>query len=473
MAEPEVIILGADGITEHVFPPGFDPKKAAAIVKAQAGEAPTPPAAAPGGLGTMRAAFETAKGVAGTAANAVGTAAPTIGGIVGGIAGGTVGAGLGGAAGEGYKQILQHAGELPGAVADVARNLVTQPGATMKGFAQGAKEGAVNAGLEGAGQAAGQAVGAKVAEGGTVLAKWLMNRATTRVTAQLAREFPQLSDTLIDNALTVSEGGYGRARGLLLAAKAKATGAVAKADAAGSVLPVQLTPDLAESLKTALLDKAIKAGQVPAPPAGQPITTATQRLRGPMQQLFRDIDHAVTNDVPLSLKPSEADLFKTQLQKESRALYLNRVATNGPKAMEADSIMMADYASQLNAAIDDLATGYKAANAEAQPFIGATRGIKQAIRPSGNLLQAMVRPAVGGMVGAAAGEYKGGTLGGIAGAVTGAALTSPAGMSREAIILAHPAVQKALMQLPKPLAQALVEALSVKESPRAPTPGAP
>lgn len=38
-AQPEVVIIGKDGVTEHVFPAGFDPKRAAAIVRQQEGGA--------------------------------------------------------------------------------------------------------------------------------------------------------------------------------------------------------------------------------------------------------------------------------------------------------------------------------------------------------------------------------------------------------------------------------------------------
>lgn len=48
MAAQEIVILGADGITEHVFPAGFDPKRAAAIVRGQAAPAaPQVPAGPP------------------------------------------------------------------------------------------------------------------------------------------------------------------------------------------------------------------------------------------------------------------------------------------------------------------------------------------------------------------------------------------------------------------------------------------
>jgi hypothetical protein len=394
------------------------------------------------------------EGATDTTRKVAATAAPTVGGIVGGLVGGNVGAAVGGAAGVGYKQLLEHATEIPGAVVDVARNLVKEPKATLTGFVQGATEGAKEAGLEAASQGAANWVGGKVAQAGGVMAKWLMNRATTRVSARLMRDFPELSDTLIDNALTVSKGGEAKARSLLVKAKLEATKALKLADEAGATIPVEMTEDLATSLKTALVEKAIKTGGAPAQ-SGQALSAASQRLDPATKQLFARVDQAASKGTPLDLSPTQADLLKTQLQKESRALYANRTAPNGQKAMGMDATERAEFASRLNDAIDVAAKGYKAANAKAKPLIGAVRGIGQAIRPNGNLYQAMVRPAVGAIVGEEAGRRSG--VNPIAAGVAGAAMTSPAGMSREAILLAHPAVQTLLRQLPKPLADALTQ----------------
>ncbi len=87
---------------------------------------------------------------------------PMIGATVGSLAGGTPGAALGGAAGTGYQQLYQHAKELPGAVLDVASNLIHQPKATLGGFAEGAMSGAADAGLS-AGVNAGLNAGADLA----------------------------------------------------------------------------------------------------------------------------------------------------------------------------------------------------------------------------------------------------------------------------------------------------------------------
>jgi hypothetical protein len=289
-----------------------------------------------------------------------------------------------------------------------------------------------------------------------------MNRATTRVSAKLMRDFPELSDTLLDNALTVSKGGYAKAYELLVGAKNKATAALRAADATGTTIPVQMTDDLGTSLKTALLEKLVKSGKVPAPVSGQPLSIATERLDAGTKALFAKIDAAASAGGPLELTPSQADVFKTQLQKESRALYANRTAPNGQNAMGMDATERADFATQLNAAIDQVASGYKGANAEARTFLGAKRGLEQAIRPNGNLLQAMVRPAVGAAFGSAAGQREGGAPGALLGGAVGAYATSPVGMSQEAIVLAHPAFQGLLRALPKPAAAWLMDQLATR-----------
>jgi hypothetical protein len=377
--------------------------------------------------------------VVGDVRGAVAGVAPAVGGMVGGMVGGIPGAAVGGMAGDVVRQALTPApsGDRGSTLGRMGREVV-------------------DLGESGAAQGAAQAAGEGVAWTGGKLASWLMNRATTRVTAQLAREFPDLSDTLIDNALTVSKGGYEKAKGMLVAAKAVANDALKTADATGATIPVSMNADLADSFKTAVLDQALKRGQVPTHP-DTPLAVASQRLSPELQALFDQVDASVGKTFDLT--PSQADLFKTQLQKESRALYLNRVAPNGPRALQAEAIEKADFATQLNSAIDGVASGYKAANAAAKPLIGAVRGIQQAIRPSGNLLQAMVRPAVGVALGGSAGSYEGGTPGALAGAVIGGAMTSPEGMSREAITLAHPVTQAILRQLPRALAAAVAKYL--------------
>jgi hypothetical protein len=395
-------------------------------------------------------------------------AAPTVGGMVGGMVGGIPGAAIGGAAGQGIGTLIDKGAEIPGALVDVARNLVNEPVATIKGFHEGIAQGGIDtaqaAGIEGATQF----VGNKVVDAGGVLAKWLMNRATTRVTEKLLREFPDFSDTLIDNALTVSKGGYEKAKGLLAAAKAKTKVVLTQADQSGATVPIQMTPELAESFKTALLEDAIRARGIPASQGA--VTAASSRLPAHLRSVFQQIDSAAQNGGAMDVLPSQADLLKRRLQLESKPTYAQRGAPNGPRAMGMESAERAELASQINAAIETVAQGYKATNAEAQPLIGAVRGLRQAVRPSGNLYQAMVRPGMGALTGGALGYSQDGSAGAAVGAMAGAALTSPAGMSREAILLSDPKVQELLRQLPRGMVTALTAALRQRSGAPAETP---
>lgn len=75
---------------------------------------------------------------------------PVVGATVGSLAGGVPGAAIGGAAGRGYQTLIEHAGEIPGAVRDVMSGLVNQPAATLRGAMSGMVEGAADAGISGA-----------------------------------------------------------------------------------------------------------------------------------------------------------------------------------------------------------------------------------------------------------------------------------------------------------------------------------
>ena len=369
---------------------------------------------------------------------------PAVLGMAGGMVGGVPGAAIGGVVGDAVRQSVRRETGAPTASSpkDQARSM------------------AVEGGLQGAGQLVGTGA-AKVAAGS---ARFLMNRAAN-VTDRLAREFPGLSDTLVKNAIAVSQGGYEKARGLLVAAKARATTAVNLAERQGLKVSAQLTPDIADSFKTAILESAMKAGS--AKPTGKVLTVATERLNPQTKALLQAVDDAVAQGEPFELTPSQADMLKTQLQKESKRLYLAMRAPNGTPAIEADAALKADYAAELNTMIDDIAAGYKLGNAKAREFIGATRAVQQAVRPGKNLYMALVRPT--------AGMVAGGVVGGTqdqagAGALAGAALGTPRGMSSMAIGLGNPVVQELLKQLPRGLATAISATLQSREQSAGQTP---
>lgn len=382
------------------------------------------------------------------------------GSVAGGTAGAIVGAGIGGMAGKGYGELLSHATELPGAIRDVYGNLMAggpARAATIEGARQGLDESVLSLAGEGLKQAALQAGGEGIAAGAAALAPPVM-KAAVNASLRLRKEFPNLSQTLIDNALRVSEGGYAKAQVLLKVASDKVHTALGLADATGVTIPVALTPEVAESLKTALTAGGIKSGTIPKTTAGGVVTTASARLPAKLQVVMNSIDQALENGTPMHLTPSEADLLKTELQRESQRLYDNAIAQNGPKAISQTAIEVGDFAARLNDAIDAVTKGYRDTNAVRQSLIGAERAIERGVRPTVNP-KALIGPAAGALVGEETGRSQGhpitGMLSGMAtGTAVGAAL-SPAGLSSTALLLAHPVLQQILTQMPRTTATAL------------------
>jgi hypothetical protein len=362
---------------------------------------------------------------------------PTAGGVIGGMVGRvpgarTVTAGIGGAAGEGYRQLVRHAGEIPGAVVDVARNLVTEPGATLAGFREGAAAGAKQAAIQGAIQAAGQGVGEVGVRVASKASPWLMNRALN-LTDKLSREFPNMSSTMIDQALTVSRGGLEKARALLKVAKGKANAALTQAQSAGATVPITAATDGLQKTLIEVLNSADIEG-------GLATLAAVERQIG--------------GGRARTLTPVAADALKRSLQTQSKQLYTAAKMGQGKPNVSVRAQALADMAESLNDALGTITTnagaeGYRAANASAAELIGAVRGISKGIRPGANLYQAMVRPGVGAVLGGVSGAQTGGWEGGVAGTLVGGAMTSPAGMSRIAVALSRPGVQAILRESPR------------------------
>lgn len=381
--------------------------------------------------------------IGGTAGGIIGGGGGTVLGFgVGGAPGAIGGAGVGGVTGESARQLIRHAmgADAPASASEAATGIAT----------------------EGGKQAAYEGGGRVIAAAAKPAARWMMNRAMN-ATERLSREFPNLSQTMIDNALSVSQGGLKRARALLAQAKAGVNEGLEQAGQAnfaagkiaGAKIPVQLTPELADSLKTAIVEGAIQSGATKA--GGGSVSAATTRLPKATQQLLGAVNRAAETGQVLELTPELADAFKTQLQREVKALYMQGTSPTGPSAVPALKAIKADFAARLNDAIDAVAKGYKEGNATAQPLIGAVRGIRHAIRPGSNLYQAMVRPGVGALIGGAEGYRQGGGVGGALGAAAGAVATSPGTMSREALILANPLFQTLLKQLPRSAALSVMQ----------------
>jgi hypothetical protein len=177
---------------------------------------------------------------------------PTVGGTIGSLEGGTIGAAVGGAAGAGYRQLAQHATELPGALADIAHNVVEQPGATLRGFAQGAGQGAVDAGTQAAIQGGANLVGNAVVAGARNLAPALMQSALkpgikSTLAAVKGGTTPPVVQTLLDEGINVTPGGIEKLNGIIGATNADIKSAINSLT--GGIRPLAVTSRLSETAR--------------------------------------------------------------------------------------------------------------------------------------------------------------------------------------------------------------------------------
>lgn len=148
---------------------------------------------------------------------------PTVGGAIGGAIGGIPGAAAGGAAGQGMKVTAQHATELPGAVRDVARNLMESPDvakATLRGGLEGMSQGVQDAALEGGKQAAMQSAGQGLTAGARWLGPKLMQSAIKPAYAMTESairnaKVPRVVEAMLKNGINVTKSGVGKLQDIL------------------------------------------------------------------------------------------------------------------------------------------------------------------------------------------------------------------------------------------------------------------
>jgi hypothetical protein len=374
-----------------------------------------------------------------TAVDLLPAAGGLVGGVVGGLGGTVLGMGVGGVPGS------VGGAALGGAGGEAAKQLINRARGDQAPAT--ATQAAADIGIQGGIQGAGELVGLGAAKVASKAAPWLMNRALN-LTDKLSREFPNLSKTMIEKSLTVTNGGLEKARGLLRAAKGEANAALQTAHAAGATVPIDAaTSGLKRTLSTVMNGDDIEGGLA--------TLAAVERKIGAGRAA--------------ALTPMEADALKTSLQTQSKALYTAAKMGAGRPNVSVKAQALADMAASLNQSLGDIttqagATGYRAANAEAAEAIGAVRGITKGIRPGANLYQAMVRPGVGAVSGGVLGSQADGAKGAAVGALVGGALTSPAGMSRLAVALSKPGVKVILRGSPK-LAAAVASVMAGETPP--------
>lgn len=141
---------------------------------------------------------------------------PMVGGAVGGFVGGVPGAALGGAAGQGIKTVIQKAGEIPGAVMDVASNLFREPAATLKGFAEGAlggaKDAAIQGGIQGVTEGAGNLAMKGLQKGAGVVYRGYLKPS---LAGSVINKAPDIVQTALEEGLPIAERGTAKAKKLI------------------------------------------------------------------------------------------------------------------------------------------------------------------------------------------------------------------------------------------------------------------
>lgn len=282
-------------------------------------------------------------------------AAPMVGGMIGGSMGGPLGAAIGGGAGTGYGALIQHAGELPGAVADVARNVVTNPRATLSGFAQGAGEGALaaakNAGIQGAFEGAGALLGKGLSAGASRL-----YQSVAKPAKALRAEFPTVVQDALQSGVPLGSRGATKADALLTQAGNATTAAVQRAEAAGAK-PVTMRPVL----------KSLQSVEQ---------NVANQPLREVDLGTLRTIRNQTLKENPAPLSLTQAQQMKQAAQRVAGEGY-KKIARGGDiNSVPLDANMA--IASGLKTAIERRVPDIGPLNAQTQKLIGVNRMVEAA-----------------------------------------------------------------------------------------------
>lgn len=361
---------------------------------------------------------------------------PAVGGTIGGFVGKVpvvrmASAAIGGAAGQGYKELFQHLSELPGAVKDVGRNLITQPGATVKGFAEGAASGAKNAIKEGAIQGGAQAIGEGVTAGVTKGAKAVYRGyLKPSIAAKNAPKAKQIVDTAIREGLPISRsaatfdtasGKIGGKAGRVLT---ELQGEVdAEIKSAGGTIDLKR---IADRVRRVAKQKYFQPGADPAD------------YKAALDVADR-IDGYAAKKLSNTTTVSGANKAKRALQDTARSSY---GTPNASAKKEAEKI----GARKLRVAIEANTGGRSGTvaklNAREAKLISAAKAIAQAVEREANQNPLYgVKTLASGALGGGVGYEQGGTPGAIAGTLAMRGALRPAFATKTAIVATRIAKQ--------------------------------
>lgn len=334
-----------------------------------------------------------------------------VGGAVGGMVGGVPGAALGGAGGSGIETLLRHLGEIPGAVVDVSRNLVSHPGATLGGFGEGAVQGATDAGISGAVQGALEGAGGLVAKGLKAAAPRIM-QGVLKPTQTLRNEFPTIAKDAVASGISLSEKGLAKAGKLIGQRTQQVTDAIANATGAA--------PIAMQDVLSAVQPVAQKVAQEP--------------LRAGKLSQLSELGGQALKENPNPIPLLDAQAMKQAAQRIASEGYAKvaKGADINTVPLDFNMALARGLREQIESRVPEVA----GLNAQTQNLIGVERAVEQALGRIGNtdpskLWRIGGGAAVGGAVGQGVGAdpSKSGGIGAALGALSG----NPALLSRVAI----------------------------------------
>jgi hypothetical protein len=180
---------------------------------------------------------------------------PTVGGTIGALAGGPVGSAIGGAAGSGYRELAEHATELPGALADIARNWREAP-AMARGALRGVASGALDAGKEAAIQGVSTVAGNAITKGAQTAATGLMQSALkpgirSTLAAVKGGQVPPVVQTLLKEGVNVTPGGIEKLNRIISASNDDIATAIGSLSPSANISPLAVTSRLSPLARSA------------------------------------------------------------------------------------------------------------------------------------------------------------------------------------------------------------------------------
>lgn len=374
----------------------------------------------------------TAGGMAGGIVGGVGGTVAGMG--VGGVPGAVGGATLGGTAGEAAKELINRARGVsaPASAGDAALSM--------------AKEGGI--------QGASELAGAGLARAATGVGRALMDNAV-RPTMTLAREFPDVIDTIIKERLPVGRAlpgmktGTRQAKDLLSASAQNTRGLLTAAGQNGAQFSAQQ-----------VVQQPIS--RLASDVANQPLADADMsRLSKMVMQFLKEKGQG-----PIS--PDTLKDMKRAAQSIAKPVFKAEAAGNvvGPDLSLAARFNDA-VAGGAKTALETI-PGIAESEGRTQSLIGATRALRTAETRRAPLWAELAAQGVGAGAGAGVasvtgGDYAKGTGAGLATTMVARALLSPRSMSLGALVLTHRQVQQLIRQMPRGSLAALLSLAAAKE----------